>query len=154
MSIYINSQIIHIIVDVIIIIAVSFYFHKKNQQLQKKIKELEEKLEPIQNVIKEHDTVLQSILYNMKKPLDIVNTTQSYNTQVVKESPEESKEESKEESPEESKEESPEESDVDLVEETKIVHVESSEDLDKELQNELSELEESTNIVEKEVNTC
>ena len=138
MSIYINSQIIHIIVDVIIIIAVSFYFHKKNQQLQKKIKELEEKLESIQNVIKEHDTVLQSILYNMKKPLDIVNTTQSYNTQVVKESDQESDQES----------------DVDLVEETKIVHVESSEDLDKELQNELSELEESTNIVEKEVNTC
>ena len=134
MSIYINSQIIHIIVDVIIIIAVSFYFHKKNQQLQKRIKELEEKLEKQQNVIKEHDTVLQSILYNMKKPLDIVNTTQSYNTQVVKESDQESDQES----------------DVDLVEETKIVHVESSEDLDKELQNELSELEESVNVPEKE----
>ena len=139
MSIYINSQIIHIIVDVIIIIAVSFYFHKKNQQLQKKIKELEEKLEKQQNVIKEHDIVLQSILYNMKKPLDIVNTTQSYNNQVVKESPEESPEESEQGSV------------VDLVEETKIVHVESSEDLDKELQNELSELEESVNDPEKEV---
>jgi hypothetical protein len=133
-----NKQMVHIAAEVIILIGITFYFSQKNRRLMGHIEDLTHRMEEQDDVIDKHEKILQRLVKhatNSSTPVKSVVTAKLNPSLPVEQKPSDQqlKEPLK---------------DVPVHEaESKIDEVDSesdtSDDLDKELVDELRELEEN-----------
>lgn len=67
-----NKQIIHIVVEIVIILGIFFYFSQKNKKLMKHINDLTQRLEEQEDIIQKHEQMInklaEMIENNNRKP--------------------------------------------------------------------------------------
>ena len=62
-----QKQIIHIVVEIVVLTGVSFYFASKNKQLSSSIQALSKKLEEQEEIIQRHEQILMQLVKSVNQ---------------------------------------------------------------------------------------
>jgi len=143
-----NKQLIHIASEIVVLLALIFYFNSKNKQLSKQIEELAHRLEEQEDVIQQHDQVLKKIVAHLNG-----QPSQQNPSQKPPQRPQKQSKSSQQKQPNPSQQvhqqpNPPQQVQFHPVEDVIVVEEEQENDtnldeLDNELQEELAELQEN-----------
>jgi hypothetical protein len=61
-----KQQIIHIAIEVIAVIAISFYFSQKNKKLMNQIEDLSHRIEEQEEIIEKHDKIIKKMMSSIQ----------------------------------------------------------------------------------------
>jgi len=81
-----KKHMIHILTEVVVLVALTFYFSSKNKKLLEHIEDLSKRLEEQEELVQNHEKIIQQLLENVNKNKEVYKRQSPSNVKYTKQS--------------------------------------------------------------------
>lgn len=81
-----KKHMIHILIEVVVLVALTFYFSSKNKKLLEHIEDLSKRLEEQEELVQNHEKIIQQLVENVNKNKEVYKKQSPSNVKYTKQS--------------------------------------------------------------------